>query len=160
MTEQNLVRFDNLDREAILFKEAKNNIEKNTKIIREAIDTNTKNEVQCVQTAIDNLNKKVQKIMETDFVKERSNIIEKSEVQMIKSTKMAAQTFFKVKKIIYDKEELTLEQKQKYEQTLLDKILDKFMTPEEKEMFNKFIKSGSFIINSNRNIDYSNAIEL
>ena len=160
MTEQNLVRFDELDKEAILFKQAKNNIETNTKIIREAIDKNTKNEVVCVQEAINNLNKKVKKIMDNDFIKEKSRIIEKSEEQMIKSTQMAAQTFIKVKKIIYEKDELTLEKKKEYEQKLLDKILDKFMTPEEKEMFNKIINSGSFIINNNPNIGYGRSIEL
>ena len=160
MTEQNLVRFDELDKEAILFKQAKNNIETNTKIIREAIDKNTKNEVVCVQEAINNLNKKVKKIMDNDFIKEKSRIIEKSEEQMIKSTQMAAQTFIKVKKIIYEKNELTLEKKKEYEQKLLDKILDKFMTPEEKEMFNKIINSGSFIINNNPNIGYGRSIEL
>ena len=145
MSNKKLVNLDYLDREAQLFKQARTNIEENTKIVREAIDKNTKEEVESVQTAIQNLNKKVQRILETDFVKEKTNIIEKSEEQMIKSSKLAAQTFFKVRKIIHEKQELTQEQKMQYEQKLYDKILDKFMTPQEKELFNRIVKSGNVI---------------
>ena len=145
MSNKQIVNLDYLDREAQLFKQARNNIEENTKIVREAIDKNTKTEVEAVQTAIQNLNKRVQQILETDFVKERTNIIERSEEQMIKSSKLAAQTFFKVRKIIHEKQELTQEQKMQYEQKLYDKILDKFMTPQEKELFNRIVRSGNVI---------------
>lgn len=145
MSNKKLVNLDYLDREAQLFKQARTNIEENTKIVREAIDKNTKDEVDAVQTAIQNLNKKVQRILDTDFVKEKTNIIEKSEEQMIKSSKLAAQTFFKVRKIIQEKQELTQEQKMQYEQKLYDKILDKFMTPQEKELFDRIVKSGNVI---------------
>ena len=145
MSNNKLVNLDYLDREAQLFKQARNNIEENSKIVREAIDKNTKEEVEAVQTAIQNLNKKVQKILETDFVKEKTQQIEKSEEQMIKSSKLAAQTFFKVRKIIHDKTELTREQKMQYEEKLYDKILDKFMTSEEKELFNRIVRSGNVI---------------
>ena len=145
MSDKKLVNLDYLDREAQLFKQARNNIEENTKIVREAINKNTKKEVDAVEQAIKNLNAKVQKILDTDFVKEKTNIIEKSEEQMVKSSKLAAQTFFKVRKIIHSKEELTHEQKMQYEQKLYDKILDKFMTPQEKELFNRIIRSGNVI---------------
>ena len=42
--------------------------------------------------------------METAFVKEKTHTIEKSEKQMIESIKRAAETFFKVSKVINDKE--------------------------------------------------------
>ena len=71
MSNKKLVNLDYLDREAQLFKQARTNIEENTKIVREAIDKNTKEEVESVQTAIQNLNKKVQRILDTDFVKEK-----------------------------------------------------------------------------------------
>ena len=145
MSDRKLVNLDYLDREAQLFKQAKNNIETNSKLVREAIDKNTKEEVQAVQQALNNLNKKVEQILETDFVKEKTQIIERSEEQIVKSSKLAAQTFFKVRKIIHEKPELTLEQKKQYEQKLYNKILDKFMTPEEKDLFNRILRSGNII---------------
>tara|TARA_B100001027_G_C16175177_1_gene288855 strand:+ start:42 stop:533 length:492 start_codon:yes stop_codon:yes gene_type:complete len=151
MSNKQMVNLDYLDREAQLFKQARSNIDENSKIVREVLDKNTKNEVEAVQTAIQNLNKKVQQILETDFVKEKTNLIEKSEEQMIKSSKLAAQTFFKVRKIIHEKQELTREQKMQYEQKLYDKILDKFMTPEEKDLFNRIVRSGNVILMSNPN---------
>tara|TARA_B100000282_G_C31657619_1_gene455996 strand:- start:299 stop:793 length:495 start_codon:yes stop_codon:yes gene_type:complete len=146
MSNKQIVNLDYLDREAQLFKQARNNINENTKIVREAIDKHTKTEVEAVQNAILNLNKKVQQILETDFVKEKTEIIEKSEEQMIKSSKLAAQTFFKVRKIIHEKQELTQEQKMQYEHKLYNKIIDKFMTPEEKELFNRIVRSGNVIL--------------
>ena len=161
MSERKLVNLDYLDREAQLFKQARNNIETNTKIVREAINKNTKNEVEAVEQAIKNLNKRVQQILDTDLIKERTNIIEKSEEQMIKSSKLAAQTFFKVRKIIHEKKELTKEQQLQYEEKLYNKILDKFMTPEEKDFFNKLIKSGNFsIINSHNTIESGSSMSM
>ena len=63
MSDRKLVNLDYLDREAQLFKQAKNNIETNSKLVREAIDKNTKEEVQAVQQALNNLNKKVEQIL-------------------------------------------------------------------------------------------------
>ena len=54
---------------------------------------------------------------------------------------------------IYDKSELTLEQKQQYEKKLLDKILDKFMTEKEKNMFTNLInRQAVFIMNNPRQL--------
>jgi hypothetical protein len=146
MSERQVVSLNNLDREAQLYKQAKNDIVTNTKILQEAIDKNTKEEVEAVQVAIKNLNSKVEKIMEHDFVKEKNQIIERSEKQMIQSIKSAADTFFKVRKVIHEKDELSHEHKIKYEQKLLDKILDKFMTKEEKDIFNKIVNGGQLFI--------------
>jgi hypothetical protein len=151
MSDKKLVNLNYLDREAQLFKQAKTNIEINSKLVREAIDKNTKQEVQAVQQALSNLNKKVEQILDTDFVKEKTQIIESSEEQIIKSSKLAAQTFFKVRKIIHEKPDISQEQKNQYEQKLYDKILDKFMTQEEKELFNKIIKSGNIVFMGNPN---------
>ena len=156
-----LVNLDYLDREAQLFKQARNNIDTNIKIVKEAIDKNTKNEVQAVEEAIKTLNTKVKKIMETDFIKQKTEIIEKSEEQMIKSSKMAAQTFFKVRTIIHQKNELSLEQKIQYEKKLYDKILDKFMTPKEKELFNRIVNSGNvFIMDNTNSIAGGNSVQM
>ena len=146
MSERKLVNLDYLDREAQLYRQAKNNINSNAKILQETIDKHTKTELEAVQTAIKNLNEKLDRIMETDFVKEKTQIIEKSEKQMISSIKAAADTFFKVSKIIKEKEGLTPEMKKQYHDKLYNKILDKFMTKEEKEMFNKLVNSGPIMI--------------
>jgi predicted nucleic acid-binding protein len=149
MAERKLVNFNNLDREAQLYREAKINIDENVKILRETIDTNTKPEVEAVQEAIKNLNKKVERIMETDFVKEKTQIIERSEKQMIQSITSAAETFFKVSQIIREKEGLSEDHKHEYQTKLYDKIIDKFMTKEEKEIFNKLVNSGKIFMGRN-----------
>ena len=69
-----------------------------------------------------------------------------SEKQMISSIKSAADTFFKVSKVIKEKEGLTPEMKKQYHEKLYNKILDKFMTKEEKEMFNRLVNSGPIMI--------------
>lgn len=146
MSERKLVNLDYLDREAALYKQAKSNIKENAKVLQETIDKHTKTEVEAVQKAIKNLNEKVDRIMKTDFVKEKTQIIEHSEKQMINSIKSAADTFFKVSKIINDKEGITPEMKKQYQDKLYNKILDKFMTKEEKELFNRLVNSGPIMI--------------
>ena len=136
-----IITLDYLDREAQLYKQAKNNIDENVKIVRKTLEKNTEKEVEAVQQAIINLNTKIEKIMETEFVKEKTHVIEQSEKQMIESIKRAAETFFKVSKVINDKEELSVEQKQAYKNKLYNKILDKFMTKEEKQIFNQIINT-------------------
>ena len=146
MSDRKLVSLDYLDREAQLYKNAKSNIETNAKILQETMDKHTKNEVEAVKQAIKNLNEKVDRIMKTDFVKEKTQLIEQSEKQMISSIKSAADTFFKVSKVIKEKEGLTPEMKKQYHEKLYNKILDKFMTKEEKEMFNRLVNSGPIMI--------------
>ena len=146
MSERKLVNLDYLDREAALYKQAKSNIKDNAKVLQETIDKHTKEELAAVQKAIKNLNEKVDRIMKTDFVKEKTQIIENSEKQMIASIKSAADTFFKVSKIIKEKEGLTSEMKKQYHDKLYNKILDKFMTKEEKELFNRLVNSGPIMI--------------
>ena len=54
---------------------------------------------------------------------------------MMKSIKEASTTFFKVREVIKAKENLSEEEKAQYTDKLFHKILDKFMTKEEKELF-------------------------
>ena len=151
MAERQIVNLNSLDREAQLYKQAKNNIDDNVKILRNTIDKNTKIEVEAVQDAIKNLNKKVERIMETNFVKEKTQLIERSEKQMIQSIKAAAETFFKVSQIIREKDGISEEHKHEYQKKLYDKILDKFMTTEEKEIFNNIVNSGHLYNNLGSN---------
>lgn len=144
-----MVNWSTLDNQAALYKQAKNNIKENAEIIQKAIDKNTEKEKENVKKAIENLNNKVDKIMETEFVKARQENIERSSNQMMCAIKEATNTFFKVRKVIHSKENLTSEERALYEKQLYDKIIDKFMTKEERELFERFIRSGPMILMGN-----------
>ena len=62
--------------------------------MQNAVEQNTKKEVEEVEAAIKRLNEKVEKIMETDYVKERQQN-EAAQLQMMKSIKEASNTFSK-----------------------------------------------------------------
>ena len=147
-----VMNLDYLDREAQLYresKESKDSIKENSNIIKEAVEKNTKREVEEVQNAINNLNKKMEQIMKTDFIKDKKEKIEKSQEQMMKSVENAIEAFYKVRKVIMGKDNLTSVQKREYEKKLYDKIIDKFMTKEEKEMFEKMLKGNQVIMMGN-----------
>lgn len=144
--ENRVVNLDYLDREAAIYKNSKEQLKLNSEMIDKAIKDNTKKEVEDVQNAIKLLNEKVDKIMNTDFVKEKESNIKKSKEQMTKSIELASNSFFKVRKYILEKEGLTSEQKQEYIKKLYDKIIDKFMTKEERNLFERFILGNGIII--------------
>ena len=141
-----IVNFSYLDKEAELYKESKQSLTSNVKEIQAAIDNNTKEELKQVKDAIDNLNKKVERIMETNYIKDRKQRVEDAQKQMMKSIKEASNTFFQVREVIRGKENLSKEEKQKYEEKLFHKILDKFMSKEEKELFTRIISAGPLLM--------------
>lgn len=141
-----MVNWTSLDNQAAIYKQAKNNIKENAEVIQKAIDKNTEKELADVKKAIENLNNKVDKIMETEFVKARQENIEKSSKQMMHAIKEASNTFFKVRNVIRSKENLSREERIAYEEQLYGKIIDKFMTKEERELFERFIRSGPMIM--------------
>jgi hypothetical protein len=87
--------------------------------------------------------------MQTDFVKEKQSAIEASQEQMSCSIKKAYEAYFKVRTYILKKEGLDDEQKQAYIKKLYHKIIDKFMTPEEKAMFERLVSGGGIYIMNN-----------
>ena len=141
-SQKQIVNLNSLDREAAIYKQSKNNLIEYSKQVRDAVEQNTTKEVQEVEEAIKRLNEKVEKIMSTEYVKERQQKIEAAQLQMMKSIKEASNTFFQVRKVIRSKENLTADEKFQYEDKLFHKILDKFMTKEEKELFTKIIMAG------------------
>ena len=149
MSDRKLVNLDFLNREAQLYKQSKNEVKTSGDEIQQAIEQNTKREIDEVNNAIKNLNEKVEQIMKTDYIKGRKDKIERSEEIMEKSVKMALDTFMKVKKVIQSKDNLTIEQKREYEKKLYEKIIEKFMTEEEKEMFEKLMSGGQVILMGN-----------
>ena len=146
-----LINFDFLDREASLYHSAKTTIEDNNKIIHDTIKKNTEQEYNDVNNAIKKLNDKIDTLMKNEFIKDKQTTIESANTQMKKSIEVASKTFFKVKKIIYDKQDLSLETKKKFEKKLYDKIINKFMTEEEKQLFEQLMKSGNIIIMGGNN---------
>ena len=141
-SQKQIVNLNYLDREAAIYKQSKNDLIEYSKQVHNAVEQNTTKEVQAVEEAIKKLNEKVEKIMETEYVKERQKKIEGAQQQMMKSIKEASNTFFQVRNVIRSKENLTAEEKFQYEEKLFHKILDKFMTKEEKELFTKIIMAG------------------
>ena len=51
------INFDIIDREAQTYKKAKSEFESTSKTLQKTIEVNTKNEVDAVKSAIENLNK-------------------------------------------------------------------------------------------------------
>jgi len=146
MSGNQLTNLDFLDREAQLYKQSKETLKNSGKLIDKAIKDNTKQEMEEVQNAVKALNDKVDRIMKTDFVKDKQDKIKSSREQMLKSIEMASQAFFKVRTIILDKDSLNQEQKQQYIKKLYDKIIEKFMTAEEKKLFEQIIAGNGIII--------------
>ena len=141
-----VVNLNYLDREANLFKTSKQDIITHSKQLESVIENNTKQEVADVEAAIERLNKKVEAIMKTEYVQEKQNKIEAAQQQMMKSIKEASTTFFNVREVIRSKENLTHEEKEEYTEKLFHKILDKFLTKEEKELFTRIISAGPILM--------------
>ena len=141
-----IVNLNYLEREAAIYKQSKNEIIEYSKQVQEAVEQNTKKEVEEVEAAIKRLNEKVEKVMETNYIKERQQKIEEAQQQMMKSIKEASNTFFQVRNVIRAKENLTKEEKLQYEEKLFHKILDKFMTKEEKDLFTRIIMAGPMLM--------------
>jgi len=98
---------------------------------------------------IDVKNKNNRIYTESEYVpqiKALQDKIKSSREQMLKSIEMASQAFFKVRTIILDKDSLNQEQKQQYIKKLYDKIIEKFMTAEEKKLFEQIIAGNGIII--------------
>ena len=155
-SQKQIVNLNYLDREAAIYKQSKNDLVEYSKQVRDAVEQNTTKEVEEVEAAIKRLNEKVEKIMETNYVKERQQKIEEAQQQMMKSIKEASNTFFQVRNVIRSKENLTKEEKIQYEEKLFHKILDKFMTKEEKDLFTRIIMAGPMLmIGGNHSGDFS-----
>jgi len=144
-----LVNFNELDQYANKYKSARTNLEENSKKIQLTIENQTKKETEEVQNAIDRLNSKVKDILETDEVKAIESEIKNSQQQIDNSLKYAFGLFMKIKKIIQHKIECVDKRKQ-YEEKLIDRIIERFLSPEEIDMFKHMIKYGNVMVVPNR----------
>ena len=144
-----LQKLDFLDTHANTYKTAKLNAEQSSEKIQKAIETHTKHEVDAVNQAIKNLNEKVERIMETAQIKQEQEVLEKSYQEMSQSIKIAADTYFKVLKVIKDKQDLIDEKKREYSKQLYKKIIEKFLSPEEIEAFERLVALGPMVLVGN-----------
>lgn len=151
-----IVNLNYLDREAQLYKSSKKTLIDTSEELKSAVENNTKKEVEEVESAIKRLNQKVEAIMKTEYVQERQKRIEEAQKQMMKSIKEASNTFFQVREVIRGKENLNDEEKRQYEDKLFHKILDKFMTKEEKELFTRIISAGPLLMIGGNGIEMVN----
>jgi ElaB/YqjD/DUF883 family membrane-anchored ribosome-binding protein len=141
-----MVNLDFLDREAQLYRTASNEIKDTSNLVQKTIDEHTKTEVADVENAIKKLNGKIEKIMQTDFIKTQKTTMEKAREQINKSMETARDTFFKVKKVIDNHQTLTPDKKSEMEKKLYNKIIDKFLTKEEKDLFNRMMTNNGIVI--------------
>ena len=141
-----LVNFNALDEYANKYKAAKNNIEQNSEIIQKTLREKTQKEAAEVQAAIDKLNAKMESLMQTNEIKSLENEIKESHGQMRDSLKYAYGLFNKIRKIINEKDNLNPQQKLEYEKKLADKIIERFLSKEEMEMFKQMIRYGNIIM--------------
>ena len=135
-----LTSFNFLDNQAARYKVAQKTIEDSAEFIQTKIDTETKEEKLKVDKAIQELNEKIKHIIESKEVKEKEDTIKKNNEVIKKSIKIGFETYKKICKIIDEKPNLTLDQRNDYKQKLYHKLLDKFMSEKEKELFSNLIK--------------------
>ena len=135
-----LTSFNFLDNQAARYKIAQKTIEESAEFIQSKIETETKEEKLKVEKAIQELNEKVKHIIESKEVKEKEDTIKENNEVIKKSIKIGFETYKKICKIIDEKPNLTLEQRNDYKQKLYHKLLDKFMSEKEKELFSNLIK--------------------
>lgn len=136
-----------LEKEAALFKRARNNIDEAVIFIQTQVEENTKEERQAVQDAISNLNAKIKKVVESDEIKSKEKMIQEQNELIKKSVKIAMETYKNVKQIIDNNDTLSTEKKEEYCAKLYDKIISKFLTEKEKRIFQQMIRYQPLMIN-------------
>ena len=142
-----LSKLDFLDNHANKFKESKKRIENNSKQLQTFLEDNTKKEMDDVKKAMETLNQKMDKLMNLESVQKKQNEIKEDHKKMALSMEVAANTYFKIRKMIYEKN-LTRQQRMEYEKKVYNHIISKFLTQEEIDKFEKIIKLGPIMIMS------------
>jgi uncharacterized protein (UPF0212 family) len=140
-----LTNFNFLDKEAALYKSAKEQMEENSDFIQTSIENNTKKEKEAVEDAITALNKKLDKIMEHDEIKKAQDNIKCAGEQMSTSVDVAVKAYFNIKKKIMGMD-MPDEKKSEYNKKIYTKIIGKFLTEEEIKMFERMVSRGPMMI--------------
>ena len=152
-----LANLDFLNKEAEIYKQNKSNLQSLSKNMQETLVSNTKKEMDEVQQAINRLNQKIESLMDSDEIKDQKKAMEQCHKRMSLSIDLAAKAFFKIRNLIYEKENIDIEKKKVYEKKIYEKIISKFLTKEEIEEFERLIKNNSIIIVPSR---HNNLIDM
>jgi hypothetical protein len=134
-----LTNFNFLNNEADLYLNAKTELDQSSMNIQQTIQENTKVETEAVNNAIKALNQKVENIIQSEQIQEDTKRIQANEKIMMDAIDKAKQVFFKVCDIITSKK-LGTDKTAQMQQTAYNKIISKFLTPEESHLFDKLIK--------------------
>lgn len=137
----NISNFNFLDREVELYNNARIELDQCNNNIQKTIEENTKLEKEAVNNAIKTLNNKIETIISSEPIKKEQQRIENSEKLMTESLYKAKQVYFKVCEIIKSKN-LGPEKTIQMEQTAYNKIISKFLSPEEIQLFKQLIQMG------------------
>lgn len=152
-----LVNLDFLNKEAEIYKQNKSQLQALSKNMQDTLVNNTKKEMDEVQQAINRLNQKIESVMNSEEIKGQKQAIEQCHKRMSLSIDLAAKVFFKIRNLIYEKENIDIEKKKEYEKKLYEKIISKFLTKEEIEEFERLIYNNSIVIVPSR---HNNLIDM
>lgn len=133
-----LTNFSLLNSQADLYLNAKNELDQSSMNIQKTIEENTKEESEAVNNAIQALNKKVETIIQSEEIQEETKRIQYNEKVMTEAMEKAKEVFFKVCEIIKSKN-LGEDKTAQMQQTAYNKIISKFLTQEESQLFEKII---------------------
>jgi len=95
-----IIRSRDFQNNCQIYKESKKQLKASTEIIQKAVDENTKKEVKQVKDAIENLNKKVEKIMKHPTIKNEKEKIEKNQEKLFLSINKVMTVYQQARDII------------------------------------------------------------
>ena len=132
------------------FKENNREFSNNSKIIRETVEKYTLNELKIVEESINNLNKKIEKILNHIKIKEYTEICDNLEKDMHKSLTSVISIFDKFRKQTLERKDITNNDKIKNIKSGFIKIQEALFTNEEINILkNEF--NNTTLLNPRRN---------
>lgn len=131
----------NFDQQCHLFRQQRYQLETSQEYIHKTVEQNTKQELADVKQAVERLNKKVDAVMRTPQIQEEKRKIEEADKQIQLTMQQAMQTFEEGRRTIQARGDLTPEQKERYTESLYQKIMGKLYTQEEMQEFERMFQN-------------------
>ena len=113
--------------------------------IDKAIKDNTQEERRRVEEAIENLNKKVDRILQTPQIKNEKEKFEQSSKMMYISLQKAMESFHQCKKMILDRQDIPNNKKQECIRVMYQKLMNKLISKEEMNQFQSMFGNVIFV---------------
>jgi len=135
-----LTNFSFLDKEVDLYTNARTELDQCSNNIQKTIEENCRTETEAVNNAIKTLNNKIETIISSNEVQQERQKIENNHQVMTSSLDKAKQVYFKVCEIIKSKN-LGHEKTMQMERTAYNKIISKFLSPEEVQLFEQLVQN-------------------